>query len=108
MASIKVVIAEGVNTKNFPEAVKTGQVRFYRVRENGTTRNVPVLSDQDRETAEAIRTARAEGVTVREIAKTHHISVATVRRLLAELDLTERVEGLNRSGIIRVFKERSL
>lgn len=104
----KVTIADGVNTKTFPQAVASGQVKFYRVRENGTTRHVPFLTGSDRELAEAIREARAEGKSVRSIAGEKHISVATVRRFLTELALTEEVEGMNRSAIIRVFKDREI
>lgn len=104
----KVTIADGVNTKTFPEAVEKGQVKFYRVRENGTTRHVPFLTGKDRELATAIRDARANGESVRSIAQSQHISVASVRRFLSELALTEKVEGLNRTGIIQVFKEREL
>lgn len=104
----QVIIPDTVNTKTFPQAVLEGQVKFYRVRENGTTRHVPVLTGGDREMAEGIRSDRAAGKPVHTIAAERHISVATVRRFLQELDLTERVEGLNRTGVIRVFKEREL
>jgi DNA invertase Pin-like site-specific DNA recombinase len=104
----KVTIPAEVNTKTFPAAVAEGTVKFYRVRENGTTRNVPVLKGEDLELAQAIKAAREEGVSVRDIAKANHISVATVRRYLQELELTEKVAGLNRSGIIRVFADRTL
>lgn len=106
--TIRVVIAEGVNTKTFPQAVREGQVKFYRVRENGTTRHVPFLTGSDREQAEAIAAAHAEGKSVRAIAEERFVSVATVRRFLSELALVQQVEGLNRTGIIRVFKERAL
>jgi hypothetical protein len=104
----KVQIAEGVNTKTFAQAVAEGQVKFYRVRENGTTRHVPVLSGTDLVLAQTIRDERAEGKSVREISEENHLSVASTRRFLTELALTEAVTSLNRSGVIRVMKAREL
>lgn len=105
---LKVIIPATVNTKTFPAAVAAGEVKFVRVRANGTTRNVPVLSGDDLAAALDVQLRLTNGQSVASIAKELHVSVATVRRYIQELELTFKVQGLNRAGIIQVFKNREL
>lgn len=72
-----------------------GDLRAWTLRENGTLRHLelaPVGSDR-RDTAEWISEQLGEGLTVKAMARELHVSVATVRRYLLALELTEQIEA---------------
>lgn len=70
--------------------VQTPEGSFRKVRANGTTRSIPTYPAGTalRETAEAMASAKAQGASVATVAATFHVSVASVRRMLASLALT--------------------
>lgn len=75
--------------------MEQGLLKAHSERENGTTRHLdlcPVGSTR-RDTAEWISEQVDEGVSVKALARELHISVATVRRFLLSLELTEEIEA---------------
>lgn len=72
-----------------------GVAKVYRVRENGTFRRVHFLADgtEAREHAEWVAAQREEeGRSMKDIAAELNLSVASVRRMLNDLALTEEIE----------------
>jgi hypothetical protein len=81
--------------------LEQGLLAAYRQRDNGTLRHIdlaPVGSSR-RETAEWVYDQTADGRTVAAIARDLHSSVATVRRFLESLELTEEVEAGEWDGL---------
>lgn len=75
--------------------LETGTLGAYTLRENNTMRHLelaPVGSTR-RDTAEWISEQLDEGMTVKALARELHSSVATVRRFLLSLELTEQIEA---------------
>lgn len=72
-----------------------GHLRAYTQRDNGTLRHLELapLDSTRRATAEWINEALEAGTTVKAVARDLHVSVATVRRFLLSLELTEQVEA---------------
>ena len=75
-------------------AARTGTVKFYRQRANGSTRAVPYLKPdtEAREIAEWIANEVETGKSVAAVAAEVGLSRATVRRALAAVALAEEVE----------------
>lgn len=72
-----------------------GLLVAYSERGNGTTRRLdlcPVGSTR-RDTAEWVSERLEDGATVRQVARELHVSVATVRRFIMALELTEEIEA---------------
>lgn len=77
------------------QAAAAGNVRFYRERRNGTTRNLTYLAPgtAERAQAETVTKRREAGETIQAIASDLKVSVATVRRMEAALMLAQQVEA---------------
>src|ERR671930_322170 len=75
--------------------LETGHLRAYTLRENGTMRHLELapVGSAGGDTAEWISEQCDEGMTVRAVAREVHASVATVRRFLLSLELTEQIEA---------------
>lgn len=82
------------HTKDAGMETPTGVVRFYRLRKTGTARYMAVLAAGSTERAEAKKVAARlhKGESVAAIAKDLGTSVSTVRRHVAALAFTLRVE----------------
>lgn len=77
------------------EAVLAGTVRLVRQRKNGTLRSLPYLqpgSDQRKE-AETVAALRAKGETINAISEELNRSVATVRRMVTNLEFANAIEA---------------
>ncbi len=75
-------------------ACAAGQVHLYRLRSTGTLRHLPFLAPETpaRMHAEWFAMRVIEGQRVRQVAHDAGVSVATVRRHLSALALTESIE----------------
>jgi hypothetical protein len=75
--------------------LEQGMLRAYTLRESGIMRHLELapLGSTRRDTAEWISEEMNDGRSVKAIARELHTSVATVRRLLLSLELTEQVEA---------------
>lgn len=75
--------------------LEQGMVRAYTEREDGTTRHLDLapLGSTRRDTAEWINEQMEDGMSVKALSRDLHISVATVRRFLLSLELTEEIEA---------------
>jgi len=79
-----------------------GELRAYRLRDNGTMRRLSLypLGSTDREAAEWISDrVEMDGASVQAVARELHISTPTVRRFLESLELTEEIEAGEWNGI---------
>jgi len=67
----------------------------YTQRDNGTLRHLELapLGSPRRDTAEWVSEQVGDGMAVKAIAREMHVSVATVRRYLLSLELTEQIEA---------------
>lgn len=83
-------------TEGIPSLMlRNGDLAAYSLRGNGTLRHlelVPVGSDR-REVAEWIYDQVEDGMAIKAVARELHASLATVRRYLMALELTEQVEA---------------
>lgn len=95
MNALEVRVTANVTADNFVAEAAKGNVQFYKVRANGTTRHIPFFADgtKEREEAEWIAEQREDGRTMKAIAEELHLSVPSVRRILNSLLLSEEVEG---------------
>lgn len=75
--------------------LEQGLLQAHRQRANGTLRHVPLapVGSTLRDTAEWVQQEIDEGASVQAVARQLHTSLATVRRYLLSLDITEQVEG---------------
>lgn len=75
--------------------LEQGLIRAYFQRANGTLRHLDLapLGSTRRDTAEWIYDQIEDGTPVKAVARELHSSVATVRRLLLSLELTEEIEA---------------
>lgn len=75
--------------------LEQGLLQAHRQRANGTLRHVPLapVGSTLRDTAEWVQQEVDEGASVQAVARQLHTSLATVRRYLLSLDITEQVEG---------------
>jgi len=105
MTSIMFTIAQGTTVETFAEALATGDVKFYRVRDNDTTRHIPYLAPEtaERETAEWVLEQREEGVPMKELAKALHASIPAVRRMINGALLAQEVEEMEPEDIAEVL-----
>lgn len=89
-----VTTSPDTTTENFLAHAAEGKVQFHRERSNGTTRRVHFLAEgtKEREYAEWVRDQREEGRTMKALATETHFSIATLRRWLNDLALTEAIE----------------
>ena len=81
--------------KTLKEAASAGAVKLVRQRKNGTFRSLPYLAkDSDLRTQAETVTARHEkGETITAIAEDLQSSVATVRRMITNLQLAHEIEA---------------
>jgi hypothetical protein len=72
-----------------------GLLVAYSERANGTLRHLELcqLGSTRRDTAEWVSERLDEGATLKAVARELHVSVATVRRYLMALELTEEIEA---------------
>jgi hypothetical protein len=108
--NILTVIAEGTTVETFPTALAEGKVKFYRLRDNDSTRHIPFLADgtPDREVGEWVLLQREEGVTMKAIAKGMHASVPSVRRLINATLLAQEVEEFEQEDIEDLLAEAAV
>ena len=94
MSAVLATVASDTTVDNFVAQAAEGKVKFHTERGNGTTRRIQFLAagTAERETAEWVAEQREEGVTMKAIAATLHVSVPTVRRMINALLLTEEFE----------------
>lgn len=81
--------------ENLRDMLEAGELEAFRVRTDGTTRLINLLpvASTSRETAEWIYDQVEDGRSVQAVAREIHVSVATIRRFLEALELTEQVEA---------------
>jgi hypothetical protein len=81
--------------KTLKEATALGVVKLVRKRKNGTLRSLPYLASgsDPRKAAEAVAARRAEGETINAIAEDLKASIATVRRMVTNLELAQEIEA---------------
>lgn len=105
MTSIMFTVAEGTTVETFQTALATGDVKFYRVRDNETTRHIPYLAPEtpERETAEWVLEQREEGTTMAVLAKALHASVPAVRRMINGALLAQEVEEMEAEDIADIL-----
>lgn len=107
MSTLEIRVTEAVTVANFTEAAAKGEVQFYKVRGNGTTRHIPFFAEgsKEREVAEWVAEQREEGVTMQAIAKDLHLSVPSVRRMLNSLLLSEEVDGYDEEEVAEILAD---
>lgn len=95
MSTIEIRVAESVTVDNFQDELAKGNVQFYRVRGNGTTRHIPVFAEgtKEFEVAEYVAEKREDGTTMKALATELHMSVPSVRRLINSYLLSDEVAG---------------
>lgn len=79
-----------------PQAMlEAGHLRAYTLRANGTMRHLDLapIGSTRRDTAEYVSERLEDGATVQAVSRELHISVATVRRYLLSLEITESIEA---------------
>lgn len=105
MSTIEVRVTESVTAENFFEAVAKGDVQFYRVRGNGSTRHIPVFSEGSPEfqSAEWVQEQREDGRSMKDIAAELHLSVPSVRRLINSYSLSDEVAGYEAEDIEEIL-----
>lgn len=93
MSTIEIRVTDTVTVDNFKDELAKGNVQFYRVRGNGTTRHIPVFAEgtKEFEQAEYVAEQREEGVTMKALATELHMSVPSVRRLINSYLLSDEV-----------------
>lgn len=76
-------------------AARAGKATFHVRRSDGTFRRMAYLppGSAARRTAEKVEAQRAKKVPMKDIAKTMHVSIPTVRRILNNLELSRHVEA---------------
>jgi hypothetical protein len=82
-------------TARLATAAAEGTVRFALLRSSGRTRHVPYLAPKtdERAAAVALRDEWKAGTALPQVAAAHGLSIATLRRRLIALDLSEGVEA---------------
>jgi hypothetical protein len=110
MSTIEIRVTEAVTVANFTESVANGNVQFYRVRGNGTTRHIPVFAEGTEafEKAEWVAEQREEGKTMKALATELHMSVPSVRRLLNSYLLSDEVAGYEPEDIEELLAEATV
>lgn len=104
--AITVTVTSDTTTENFRQFVTEGKVQFHRERANGTFRRVHFLADgtTEREHAEWLRAERENGRTMRALATETNYSIATLRRWLNDLALTESIEEADAEELADMIK----
>jgi hypothetical protein len=107
VSTIEIRVTESVTVANFTESVANGNVQFYRVRGNGTTRHIPVFAQgtPEFETAEQVAEWREDGKTMKDIAAELHMSVPSVRRLLNSYLLSDEVAEYDEEEIAEILAD---
>lgn len=87
--------AKTVEPKTLKDAAAQGTVKLVRQRKNGTLRHLPYLAPGSdlRKEAEAVAARREKGETIGAIAEDLKSSVATVRRMITNLQLAQAIEA---------------
>ena len=87
--------SEATAPKSLKDAAAQGTVKLVRQRKNGTFRHLPYLAkDTDlRKEAETVTARHEKGETMGAIAEDLKSSVATVRRMITNLQLAHDVEA---------------
>lgn len=89
--TISITATQPVTADTFVEAALAGSVKFHSVRADGTQRRIQLLTGDELETGEWVMEQREANVPMRNIARTMHVAVPTVRRLINRYLLTEEV-----------------
>lgn len=107
MSNILFTVTQGTTVETFVSALAEGKVKFYRVRENETTRHIQYLAEgtEAREVAEWVAEQREDGVTMKAIAAEMHASIPTVRRMINALLLAEEVEGYDAEEVAEILAD---
>lgn len=102
-----ITVSTDTTVDNFLEQAGTGKVRFYTERADGTTRHIPFLAlgTKEREVGEWVLLQREEGVSMKEIAKSMHSSVPSVRRLINQTLLANEVEEYDTEEISDILEQ---
>lgn len=104
--AIVVTVSADTTTDNFAAQAAEGKVQFHRERASGTFRRVHFLADgtKEREYAEWLRAERENGRTMRALATETNYSIATLRRWLNDLALTESIEEADAEELEEMIK----
>lgn len=107
MSTIEIRVTEAVTVANFAESVANGNVQFYTVRGNGTTRHIPVFAEgtEGFQVGEQVAEWREDGRTMKSIAAELHLSVPSVRRMLNSFYLSDEVAGYESEDIEELLAE---
>lgn len=113
---MNIVITAPETTTDLVEALKAGTARIHNEREDGTLRRRHFLTGLGREHAEWVRLQRtgqeedvAEGIpfvaprTMASIARELHTSIAAIRRVLTDLEITESLEDADQDELEAMF-----
>lgn len=111
-----VITAETTAPADLLEALRKGEAKVHSERTNGTLRRRHFLTGTDLEHALWVRAQRegqeadeAEGVpaitprSMGSIARELHVSVAAVRRILNDLEITEALEDADQDELEAMF-----
>ena len=107
MSTIEIRVTQDVTVANFTESVANGNVQFYRVRGNGTTRHNTVFAagTPEFEVAEQVAEWREDGRTMKDIATELHLSVPSVRRMLNSYLLSDEVAEYDEEDIAEILAD---
>jgi hypothetical protein len=107
MSTIEVRVASTTTVDNFQAEVAAGNVQFYKVRANGTTRHIPVFAEGSKEFTEAeqVQEWREEGRSMKAIANELHMSVPSVRRLINSYLLSDEVAEYDAEDIAEILAD---
>lgn len=107
MSTIEIRVTEAVTVANFRESVANGNVQFYKVRGNGTTRHIPVFAEgtKEFEAAEQVMEWREDGRDMKTIAAELHMSVPSVRRLINSYLLSDEVAEYDEEDIAEILAD---
>lgn len=105
MNTIEIRVTESVTVANFAESLAKGDVQFYKIRANGTSRHIPVFAEGTKEfqSAEWVQEQREEGRSMKDIAAELHLSVPSVRRLINSYLLSDEVAGYDAEEIAELL-----
>lgn len=91
MTAIIITAPTTTTVDTFVADAEAGKIQFHKERDNGTTRRVHFLTGTAYEEALWVQDQRDAGRTMRDISAELHEAVASVRRRLSDLALTEAV-----------------
>jgi hypothetical protein len=86
-------------TQDVKADLAAGKAHVYSVREDGTLRRRHYLVGASLASAQAVQGRREAGESMGAIAKSMHVSVSAVRRILVDLAITQELAELEADGL---------